>query len=86
MLGTQPIKTYRGTLAEVLRYEGEISPGAVVELSVFEPKAETGEDMGDFGGKSIGDLVREVGFIEGNGPSDMAAHPENYMQGFGENP
>ena len=75
----QPSKTYRGTIEEVLRHRDEISPGATVELNVFEDAPET--DL--FGGKSLADLINEIGTVKGL-PSDLAVRSEEYLQGFGE--
>jgi hypothetical protein len=84
MLETEPVKTFRGTWDEVASHRDEIPEGAVVEVRVYVPKPVADEGIGDFGGRSVADMIREIGFIEAEGPSDMARHPEKYMKGFGE--
>ena len=82
MINPQPSKTFRGNADEVFSHRDEIPPGAFLELRVFEPTAEEDEELGDFGGKSVADLIREIGFVEGL-PSDLSTNPK-YMEGFGE--
>jgi hypothetical protein len=54
---------------------------AVDYLPPVEVQAST--EQGDFGGRSLADLMAEIGFAEG-GPSDMSENPGKYMKGFGE--
>jgi len=84
MLETEPVKTFRGTWDEVVSHRDEIPEGAIVEVRVYVPKPVAEEGIGDFGGRSVGDMIREIGFIEADGSSNMARHPEKYMKGFGE--
>jgi hypothetical protein len=83
MIDPQPSKTFRGSVDEVFSHRDEIPAGATLELRVYEPQTEEEDDIGDFGGKSIADLIREIGFVEGL-PSDLSTNPK-YMEGFGEN-
>lgn len=46
-------------------------------------EAQVSTEQGDFGGRSLADLMEEIGFAEG-GPSDMSENPRKYMKGFGE--
>ena len=62
---------------EVLSHRGEIPPGATVELKVFEPETDT-----DFEGKTLADVLLEIGTVRGL-PTDLSTNPE-YMRGFGE--
>lgn len=39
MLQSQPIRTYRVTWEELMSHRSEIAPGAVLEVSVYEPEA-----------------------------------------------
>jgi hypothetical protein len=82
MTNLRLIKIIRGTVEEVFSHRDEIPPDAFLELNVYEPMLETEEEIGDFGGKSAADLVREIGFIHG-GPPDLSTNPK-YMEGFGE--
>ena len=67
-------------------YEG-IDPTLLLEKLVeqYLPPIETnGNELGDFGGLSIAEAFPElIGAVSGES-TDMAAHPEKYMQGFGE--
>ena len=84
MLETHPpVKTFRGTLAEVLSHQDEVPEGAVVELRIYASQVEEAGDAGAFGGKNVADIISEVGFIETSGPSDMGRHPEKYSKGVG---
>ena len=40
MLENQPTKIYRGTWDELMNHRSEISPNAVLEVRVYEPKAD----------------------------------------------
>jgi hypothetical protein len=82
MINPQPSKIFRGNADEVFSHRDEIPPGAFLELNIFERQPETEEKIGDFGGKSAADLIREIGFVEGL-PSDLSTNPK-YMEGFGE--
>jgi|HubBroStandDraft_4_1064222.scaffolds.fasta_scaffold283677_2 hypothetical protein len=77
----QPTKMYNGTVEEVFSHRDEIPPGSLLELRVFAPRQDD-DEVGDFGGRSIADLIREIGFVEGL-PSDLSTNPK-YMAGFGE--
>lgn len=70
-------KIYRGTLEEVFSHRGEIPPGAIVELTIVEPEAQD-----DFGGRTLADVLRDIGAVEGL-PADLSTNPD-YMRGFGE--
>ena len=82
MTNLRLIKIIRGTVEEVFSHRDEMPADAFLELNVYEKASETDEEMGDFGGKSAADLVREIGFVDG-GPPDLARNPK-YMEGFGE--
>ena len=73
----QPSKIYRGTVEEVFSHRNEIPPGATLELKVFEPETED-----DFKGKSLADVLQDIGTVKGL-PADLSTNPK-YMQGFGE--
>ncbi len=45
------------------------------------PPAAPNDESGAFGGKSVADLMAEIGFAEGL-PSDLSTNPV-YMKGFG---
>ena len=85
MLDTQPSKTFRGTWDEVASHRGEIPEGAIVEVRVYEPKPVTDEEIGDFGGRSVADMIREIGLLSFE-PSDLGERAEEYLAetGFGE--
>ncbi|HZT41231.1 MAG TPA: hypothetical protein VFA07_03535 [Chthonomonadaceae bacterium] len=74
----QPSRIYRGTVDEVFSHRSEIPPNATVELNVFEDKPESG----DFGGKSLADVIQEIGAIKGL-PADLSTNPK-HMQDFGK--
>lgn len=78
----QPGKVYRGMVEEVFSHRNEIPSDATVELKVFESNVKTDIETSGFDGKSLADLIMEVGTVKGL-PSDLSTNPE-YMQGLGE--
>ena len=80
-----PNKTYKGRWEEVSSHQHEISPEAQVELNVYDPKSESATAAGLFDGKSLADLILEIGTVKGL-PDDLASQPQKRMSGFGENP
>lgn len=82
MVNPLPSKTFRGSVEEVFSHRDEIPEDAILELKVFEPIHKADAEEGDFGGKSIADLIREIGLVEGL-PSDLSTNPR-HMEGFGE--
>ena len=65
-----------------------VSPGQFLDRLLHAQPVQTGpqpdDGEGDFGGKSVADVMREICFVRG-GPSDLAAQAELYLaQGFGE--
>lgn len=73
----QPNRIFRGTVDEVFSHRSEIPAGATVELRVVE--AEAGND---FEGKTLADVLQEIGTVKGL-PDDLSVNPE-YFRGFGE--
>jgi hypothetical protein len=73
---------YRGTVDEVFSHRNEIPPGSTLELRIFAPEQDSKGQIGDFGGKSIGDLIRYIGFVDGL-PSDLSSNPA-HLNEFGE--
>jgi hypothetical protein len=73
----QPSRVYRGTVDEVFSHRSEIPNNARLELRVFEPESE-----GNFNGKTLADVLEEIGFEKGL-PDDLSTNPK-HMQGFGE--
>jgi hypothetical protein len=69
--------------AEVERQGLDASEIIMKLVRTYLPLVETGDDIDEIGGKTLGAIMDEIGYIEG-GPPDMARHPEKYMQGFGE--
>lgn len=47
-----------------------------------DQRPEVSDESGDFGGRSLGEMMTEIGFVD-NGPSDMSENPERYMHNFG---
>ena len=78
-----PNKTYKGRWEEVSSHQHEISPEAQVELNVYDPKSESATAAGLFDGKSLADLILEIGTVKGL-PDDLASQPQKHMSGFGE--
>ena len=74
MVNPLPSKTFRGSVEEVFSHRDEIPAGAILELRVFDPQTEAEDEIGDFGGKSVADLIREIGFVEGL-PPDLSTNP-----------
>jgi len=73
---------YRGTVDEVFSHRGEIPDDAQLELKVYEP-ADSEEEVGDYGGKSVLEVFSHlIGTVDGL-PSDLSTNPK-YMEGFGE--
>jgi hypothetical protein len=70
------IKTIRGTWDEIVSHKDELPPGALLEMRVLTPEPDTSESLYDR-------FSYLFGAVEG-GPSDVAEHPEQYMNGFGE--
>jgi len=65
MLEYQPIKTFRGTLAEVLSHQDEIPPDSVLEVRVYPSSAQPeGPSLAD----SLADLLEEASHIEKGEP------------------
>jgi len=66
MIEIQPvIKTYRGTLAEVLTHQNEIPPDSVIELRVYSPSENTQEPTL---AESLAGLIEEAKNIERGEP------------------
>ena len=64
--GCNPIKTFRGTLAEVLTHQGEIPPESVVEVRVYPSSGQTEEpSLAD----SLAGLIDEASHIEKGEPT-----------------
>lgn len=84
MINPQPSKIFRGNIDEVFSHRDEIPPGAFLELKIFEPKPQTGEELGDFDGKSVYEVFEHViGTLEFE-PTDVGRRAEDYLEGFGE--
>ena len=81
----EPIKTFRGTWDEVVSHRDEIPEGAIVEVRVYVPKLAADEGIGSFGGRSVADMIREIGLLS-FGPDDLGEKAEEYLaaSGFGE--
>jgi len=43
---------------------------------------EAEQNLGDFGGRSVADMILEIGTVKG-GPLDLSTNPR-YMEGFGQ--
>ena len=71
-------------LIDAARREG-IAIDTLIERMIGEYSQHVDEthDSTQFGGRTAGDVLREIGFAEG-GPSDLTTNPK-YMDGFGEN-
>ncbi len=69
-------KIYRGTMDEIMKHRDEISDIASVELKVFELQSEE-----EFDGRSLADVLHEIGTVKGL-PADLTANPK-YMISFG---
>jgi hypothetical protein len=70
--------------AAAAQQEG-VEPAILFEKMVasYVPLAERSErELGDFGGRSLADLMQEIGFADGGQP-DLSTNPK-YMLGFGE--
>ena len=78
-----PNKTYKGRWEEVSSHQHEISPEALVELKVYDPKIDSVKAVGLFDGKSLADLIVEIGTVKGL-PVDLASQPQKHMSGYGE--
>ena len=66
MLETQlPIQTFRGTLAEVLAHQDEISPDSILEVRVFSPSIR--EDQPTLA-DSLAELIEEAQHIQRGEP------------------
>jgi hypothetical protein len=55
-------------------------------VSAHLPPVEVSEnqELGDFGGRTLGEVFGHLFGTVKSGASDKATHPEKYMQGFGE--
>ncbi len=78
----QPSKMYRGTIEEVFKHGSEIPAGTTVELRVFDGVLVPFDDSDVFDGKSLADMIKEIGTVKGL-PVDLAANPI-HMNGFGD--
>jgi hypothetical protein len=61
-----------------------IDPATLLErmISDYLPPLAQEQELGDFGGRSIADVILEIGTVKG-GPPDLSTNPK-YMEGFGE--
>ena len=84
MINPQPSKTFRGNFEEVFSHRDEIAPGSILELKVFEPQPASGEELGDFGGKSVYEAFQDVIGTLSFEPTNLGRHAEDYLSGFGE--
>jgi hypothetical protein len=82
MLEAKPSQTLRGTWNEILTKQGEISPDSVVEVRVFAPTKDAsgfGNDVGDYGGRSVYEVYKHLfGTVKG-GPADLSERDEAYL-------
>jgi hypothetical protein len=81
MIEIKPTKTFRGTWEEILRHQSEIPEGSTVEVNVYESANQSqlnDNGSGHFGGKSLYEVMTEIGFSEG-GPVDLAENAEDYL-------
>lgn len=53
-----------------------------VMVAAYLPTIEPNNSPTDFGGRSLADLMNEIGFAEG-GAEDMSENPSKYLKGFG---
>ncbi|GDX41107.1 hypothetical protein LBMAG21_13990 [Armatimonadota bacterium] len=72
---------FKGTWEEAINHAADIPRNQIVVISAAT-EAIPSEEENAFGGKSIADILQEVGFVEGL-PEDLSTNPK-YMEGFGE--
>lgn len=72
---------FKGTWEEAINHAGDIPRHQIVVISAVTESV-LPEEENAFGGKSIADILQEIGFVEGL-PEDLSTNPK-YMQGFGE--
>ncbi len=72
MLELQPDRILQGPWGEVVSHRDEIPSNAVVELKVFLPALETEREIGDLGGRGIGELYGHLFGAVSFGPPDLA--------------
>lgn len=72
---------FQGTWEEAINHAGDIPRNQIVVISAVT-EATLSEEENAFGGKSIADILQEIGYVEGL-PEDLSANPK-YMEGFGE--
>ena len=78
-----PSKTFEGSWDEVIKRGAEVPPGAMIMVFVYEEPTDAHEGTGAFQGRSLADVLIEIGGVD-NLPADMSEHPEKYMGQFGE--
>lgn len=67
-----------------LAREKGMEPAKLFEKMLVEFLSSSGREDDRLRGRSVADMIQEIGFIETTGPSDMGRHPEKYLHGFGE--
>ncbi|MCX6381230.1 MAG: hypothetical protein NT023_17445 [Armatimonadetes bacterium] len=72
---------FKGTWEEAINHAGDIPRNQIVVISAVT-EAFIPEEENAFGGKSIADILQEIGFVE-ELPEDLSTNPK-YMEGFGE--
>lgn len=86
MLELQPDKTFRGAWDEVAGHLDEIPSNAVVEIGLYALNFDPNAEVGDFGGRTIGDVYGHLFGTSNFGPPDLAERAGEYSaeRGFGE--
>ncbi len=72
---------FKGTWEETINHAADIPRNQIVVISAVTESVLPKEENA-FGGKSIADILQEIGFVEGL-PEDLSTNPK-YMEGFGE--
>ena len=71
-------------LAAAVQRQGVAAPDIIRSLvRDYLPPVNMHVRVGDIGGKTLGDIISEIGFADG-GPPDVARHPDKYVRGFDE--
>jgi len=78
-----PSRTFEESWDEIIKRGAEVPPGALIRVYVYDEPIEIHESQGGYQGRSLADVLVEIGGVD-NLPPDMSEHPEKYMGQFGK--
>lgn len=79
---------FKGTWEDAMNHAGDIPRNQLVLISAVTEEAQQNienldlKEANAFGGRSLADIIREIGFVE-ELPEDLSTNP-TYLEGFGK--